>query len=214
MGSITNASFEEPGINPGQADSWTESYSAGSEVIADFQYDDGYTRPFEDFASFWWYNHNYQLLFAITDLVSAFWSGFGSQHEDFESGWKAPVTPSTPPFNETSLFVFSVDTFSVATFSDADELDDFEDNWGNSPYNQTWVSDGADAGLTTGLFDYHGGVGLMESVEDFEEHWKDNEDYDSDGFAMNGAEPGLVGCLFSGYTYEAFDGSSWTTTFP
>jgi len=130
--------------------------------------------------------------------------------------WHAPVVTSTD--NSGAIFVFSLDNFQVATFTGAFEVDDFEYNWGVSPYCQGADNDGFDAGadarLTAASFDPL----APENVEDFEGYWQNNQMHDADGFNP-GADARLTAATFDaapfvpGENYEDFE-ESWTSTLP
>lgn len=211
-----NPSFETPGTEYGQAESWTESYTACGEDVATFFYHDGPRRPYENFESSWQYNHNYQWVFLYTDIVSAFFCGDAVPYENFEGNWYSPGgVPGLD--NAAALFTFVPLNHQVAVFSDGGDEEDFENDWGVSPFNQNYdpngFNTGADARLTAAAFDAGG-----ENYEDFEESWQSNETYDADGFNANGAEPKLTAALFldglGGTTaYETFN-AGWTTTLP
>jgi len=211
-----NPSFETPGTEYGQAESWTETYTVCGEDVATFFYHEGPRRPYESFESSWDDNHLYQLEFLYTDIVSAFFSGGAMQYENFDGNWHSPSPAGVD--NAASVFVFQAGNHVAAIFSDGGNEEDFESDWGLSPYNQAadlnGFNAGADARLTAASFD---APAAPEAVEDFEEYWQNNETYDSNGFNANGAEPNLTAALFlSGMVYveyEDFEGV-WTTTLP
>lgn len=213
-----NPSFETPGTDYGQAESWTEAYTACGEDVAVFFYHDGPRRPYENFESSWWGNHLFQTVFLYTDIVSAFFCGGAVLHENFDGNWYSPGgVPGLD--NAAAVFEFVSGNHQVAVFDGGSDEEDFESGWGSSPYNQGYDPDGfdvaADARLTAASFD----TLAPESVEDFEEYWQSNQTYDSDGFAMNGVEANLSAARFSvgGFPlvqpYENFE-SDWTTTLP
>lgn len=209
MGTL-NPSFETPGATFGQADSWTESYDTGAEDVAPFRRSDGNVQPWEDFEDSWMDNHYYQVAFTISDLVAAFFNGLAQEHEPFESGWKLPG--SSPDIdNSAAVFVFVADNFKAAVFTTTLlEYDGFEAAWGYSPYNQSSITDFGAGAFIAASFD----AAVPEDVEDFEEEWQSNENYDT-GFVVNGADPNLTAAMFDAglNAYENFAGA-WTLTLP
>lgn len=218
MGTL-NPSFETPGAAgySGQAESWSEGYGSGADDIANFYNSDGDRRPWEDFENSWDDNHLYQLAFGIPDLIQAFFCNDSIPRENFESGWKAPQAyPGDGIFNQASAFEFSIYNFLAAAFDTggtAEDHEDFEEDWGLSPYNQSsqWQYDGAN--FYNATFD----AGSPEGREDFEEEWQDNENATS-SFEPPGAGNLSVALQFWPYIatgYDAFDGPpSWTTVLP
>jgi len=166
---IQNASFETPGVEPGQADQWDEVYDVGASDIAAFQHHDWYTRPYDDFETSWGDNHLAQTAFGLMDIVAALFSGLSQQYENFESGWWQPHLTVTDPHNGAAMLYYYEGNFTRALFSGA-EYDGLEQNWGTSPFNQASIYTYAAGSFTLALFD-----AALDGMEDFEEEWKDNE---------------------------------------
>jgi hypothetical protein len=204
---LSNTSFEEPGLTTGTADEWDEGYSAGAEDIALFAHYDLTWRPWEDFEQSWLDNHFYQLLFGISDLVGALFDA--KQQEDFESGWKSPETPNVAPRNQASIFVFDPYSFPAALFdSGVEEFEDFEETWGSSPYNQMYEMEYDAGNFSAASFD----SSSPENVEDFEEEWMNNEDFEIQ-FSYPGVSKTLAQFDSGAEQYEDFE-EGWTTTLP
>ena len=170
---VENPSFETPGIEPGQADQWSESYSDAAEDICDFVHYDGYTRPYEDFEQSWLYNHLHQSAFGLTDIVRALFLNLSMQYETFEVGWSAPHAYGAP-FNDASIFVYADSYFAIAGFdAAADAFEDFEEEWlNNENYEIGFPATGSGV-LSSASFDPAPFV--PEAVEDFEEGWSNNQ---------------------------------------
>lgn len=202
---VQNPSFETPGVEPGQADQWSEGYGAGASVLADFTHYDGYTRPYDDFEQSWGSNHNAQSSFAVTDIVTALFSNQSRAFENFEESWWEPHTPATGPHNGSAYLYFYSGNFLTAQFNSGSEAyEDFEEGWGVSPYNESSIYAFAAGTFSTASFD----SGTPEAVEDFEEEWKDNENATSSITSTVIAPFGVTPDYF-----ESFE-SGWTETLP
>jgi len=154
---LANTSFEDPGTTPGSADQWTPLVTDTAESSAAFTHSDLYTRSQDDFEDSWESNQLAQTGFDATDLVSALFEDNAYQQESFEFSWREPVDTAPVAYNHQSSF-----TFDLSNFSGTD--DDFETNWGNSPYNQSSVTDLA--GATTSAASFAG-----DAYEDYEADW-------------------------------------------
>jgi hypothetical protein len=205
---VENASFETPGVDPGQADQWSEGYDVGASDIADFVHYDGYTRPFDDFEQSWLDNQLAQSGFSLTDVVAALFDGLSMQHENFESGWWEPHSPASGPNNYAAMLYFYSGNFAFAMFnSGGDEVEAFEEQWGSSPYNEAAISTYAEGSWSTALFD----AGAPEAFEDFEEEWKYNEAWFLLASAYLAAN--FDTSLGAPEAYEDFE-EGWTETLP
>lgn len=203
---VSNPSFETPGLNPGTAEDWDEGYTAGCESIALFSHYDGYTRPYESFEQGWGDNHYFQLAFAVADIVTPLFSD-GIDMETFEYGWSAPAAYAAP-FNNSSAFEFSLDLHDLIQFnSGVDDEEDFESGWDS---NENFVSTSFEYGgsITIKQFDT-----VPEGTEDFEEEWRDNDSANVTGVFF-GSPTDLTITTFDpgGDFYEDFD--AWTTVLP
>lgn len=212
MAVVANPSYETPGADYGEAESWIETYTNCGEQVATFFYHEGPRRPSESFESSWDDNHLYETAFALADLVHALLCGLAVPYENFEGNWHSPQLAGAD--NAASVFVFVTANHVAALFADGADEENFENGWGISPFNEGYDPNGFDAApdprLTAAAFDPLS----LENVEDFEEYWQSNQTYDTDGFAMNGAEPNLTAAVFlSGFTYDGFE-AGWTTTLP
>ena len=224
---ITNPSFEEPGVLPGQADNWDEGYDSAAEDIAAFSHFDGYTRPWDDFEQSWLFNELYQTGFSVTDVVSAEFEGRVSQRETFESGWKMPaprlkllgsqVDADYDPggvqdngvHNHSSIFAYAAEYFEVAAFTGPFSVEDFEQTWGTAPWND--ASESGFPGFGAGVLSAASFDAAPQAFEDFEEEWRDNENY-APHYTLGGA---LSAALFDAgaNAYENFEGT-WPSTLP
>jgi hypothetical protein len=172
---LENPSFEDPGVQTGEAAYWTQGYHDTGQDVALFYYDPdtGEQLPHEGFEGFWsigalWpYNNHAQSSFADADLTAALFE-FGSaehDHENFETSWKEPKAGLL--WNHQSIWSFDLSGFSRAAFDGAiDTEEDFEHYWGISPYCQASqytfvITNFAQCAFDTGV----------DTEEDFENAW-------------------------------------------
>jgi len=206
---IRNPSYETPGANDGEAQHWTDAQGAGAEDVALF---DIGTRqvPFEAFEALWDNNDHAQVIFGLTDLISALFESGTHQHESFEYSWAMPNSPVSPPrFNHASESVFDSENFDAAGFDAAlEEVEDFEEEWDD---NEDSISDISAGTFPAASFD----AGVPEAVEDFEEEWDSNENSET-GFAPTVPGGGTLSAAqfdAGANAFENFEGA-WVMTLP
>jgi len=209
---VLNPSFEVPGLSWGQAESWTESYSSGSEDIALF-YDGQRYLPWEAFDTEW-DNTEAQLAFGAGDLAAALFETY-SPHEDFETTWAMPSAPAgNGVWNHHYQLLFTSGMLQQAGFGTGPLVyEGFEQEWTTNETSEFGYAPVVSGGGTVLIGTFTDGI--PEDIEDFEEDWLGNSN------AETGYSPLVVGgatssaALFDGATlaYEGF-GGTWTMTYP
>jgi hypothetical protein len=191
---ILNPSFEIPGLDFGQAESWTEVYPAGAEDCVPF-YDGSRSIPWENFEQQWSGNEGAQADFAAGDTVPVPFEGV-SPHEDFETSWVGPWGG----LNHYAQADFNPGDTTAVLFDALYAYEGFEGGWSNNEGSEADFAPGGGGAATAVLFD-----AALDGFEDFEEEWSNNENAEAD-FAPGGG--GTVSTiLFNGATlaYEGFE---------
>jgi len=148
---VLNPRFEDPGLAPGEAATWTLSTLVAAERFAGFGLDP--VRAVEAFER--WFD--LQLAFAPAggDVVLAFFAPQQTGFEAFERGWA----------NDVFLLQFPAGNAVACGFGQG-PVEDIETGWNNTPWLTTW----SDVGETVGLFN-------NLPFDAFEQHWGGNEDF-------------------------------------
>jgi len=204
---ISNRSFEDQGLNPGQADQWTELVSSAAEEVADFQHSTTYTVPWDDFEDSWESNHLSQYAFAVTGLVSAMFEDDSRQIEDFEYSWREPATGSPVTYNHQGTLVFAAVNFTLAYFGVL-EYESFEVDWGSSPYVQASIYLYASGAFSLAQFDTG-----ADDEEDFENTWGSYPYNQSSVYAFSLLNMAVCTFDVAGDFYEDFE-TEWYETLP
>lgn len=209
---LDNTSFENAGVNLGEADYWTQGYHETGQQVALFQYSTlGETTPYEDFEGFWgnWpYNNNALACFVFDiGLVAALFESGHHDHENFETSWKEPKAGAL--WNHQSIWSFDLSGFSHAIFdSGIDAEEDFEHTWGSSPYCQASVYTFVIANFTQAAFDTG-----TDTKEDFENTWGSTPYNQASWYVYNAAN--FTKAMFdTGVDDEEDFEHSWITVLP
>lgn len=148
-----------------------QGWAVTSDVNSVYEYGDfvhAFAEPFEGFEYGWLTNEGYLFVFANEDLVEGVFAPLLLKVEGFESGW--------------SNGALELGALEAGSFADtASVFETFEEDWPAAPVPPgttagTYVFDLAypvDVNLSDGSFD----AGVPETVEDYEEEWRSNEDY-------------------------------------
>jgi hypothetical protein len=205
---LYNRSFEEPGTDPGDADWWTEEVSDTAEDVAGFSHSSTYTRPWDDFEDSWDGNQNAQTEFGVTDTVAALFEDGAYDQESFEFSWREPSTGAPVGYNHQSTVSFDISNFDVAEFDiTPEDQEDYEEDWGVSPYNQGAIDDYTSGTFSRGMFD-----GSADNDEDYENNWGISP-YNQDSETVYSAG-NFTAAVFPGPdTFEDFEGG-WTEALP
>ena len=146
---ILNPSFEEDGVNPGEAEHWTLQTVTSLERIAGFgPVSHEAWEAFERWSD---------LLDDFDDLTVAiaFFDPLAEGYEDFEDAWNNDIYLTELPTGQVVTAPFG-----------GGAVEDMEGGWSNVPFSTSW----AEVAAVTGQFD-------GEPREDFEEQWRSNQSY-------------------------------------
>lgn len=170
---VKNPSFEDPGIDPGQADQWTEAYDLGAEDYAVFGIPPGGTAPFpfEDYEE-WNQSQHAVTSFPANTLYPALFERGTLPRETFDYSWCSPAPVTIPPrFNHLFLTAFNSGDTETAPFALTGDREHFEYGWlDNQNFETSYGAGGATS--SAALFDSG-----ADSDEDFENAWGSNENY-------------------------------------
>lgn len=166
MATFANLGFETAGTDPGEAGSWTSSFTGGVQAFGDFSGGaPAAPRPHENFEAGWSSNEDYLSTLASGDVTLAqFNTGDdATAFEAFEVEWS----------NDTYQSVIT--TAAGATFTGALDAESFQSGWST---NEDYLSTLASGDVTVGQFTYavSGMSSALQGFEAFEGEWDKNQD--------------------------------------